>query len=89
MEKEIKSCMGVLLRADLTKAMKSRVNQQIPAKKDGMAVPVRTVLKRTPVQDFNSFFIMFYYIIRFITTIYQKNGDLFCSFVFLDFRKVC
>ena len=37
--------------------------------------PVRSALKRTPVEDFNSFSIMFYYI---ISTKYQKIGDLFC-----------
>ena len=37
--------------------------------------PVRSALKRTPVQDFNSFSIMFYNI---ISTTYQKIGDLFC-----------
>ena len=48
--------------------------------------PVRSALKMTPVQDFNSFSITFYYI---ISTIYQKIGDLFCSFIFLDFCTVC
>ena len=44
---------------------------------DGLGWPcsVRSALKRTPMQDFNSFSIMFYYI---ITTTYQKVGDLFC-----------
>ena len=37
--------------------------------------PVRSALKRTPMQDFNSFSIMFYYI---ISITYQKIGDLFC-----------
>ena len=37
--------------------------------------PVRSALKRTPVQDFNSFSIIFYCI---ISTTYQKIGDLFC-----------
>ena len=37
--------------------------------------PIRSVLKGTPVQNFNSFSIMFYYVIR---TTYQKIGDLFC-----------
>ena len=35
-----------------------------------------SALKRTPVQDFNSFSIMFYYI---ISTTYKKIGNLFCS----------
>ena len=33
------------------------------------------VLKSTPLQDFNYFSIMFYYV---ISTTYQKIGDLFC-----------
>ena len=45
--------------------------------------PVRSALKRTPVQDFNSFPIIFYYI---ISITYQKIGDLFCPVIFLDFR---
>ena len=39
-----------------------------------------------PVQDFNSFSIIVYYI---ISTTYQKIGDLFCPDIFLDFRTVC
>ena len=37
---------------------------------------IRSALNRTPVQDFNSSSIIFYYI---ISTTYQKIGDLFCS----------
>ena len=37
--------------------------------------PVRSALKRTPVQDFNYFSITFYCI---ISITYQKIGDLFC-----------
>ena len=48
--------------------------------------PVGSAIKRIPLQDFNSFSIMFYYI---ISTTYQKIGDLFCPVVFLDFRTVC
>ena len=53
--------------------------QALSAKMGGMAVPVRSALKKTPVQDFNSFFIMFYYI---ISTTYQKIGRpiLPCSY---------
>ena len=36
----------------------------------------RSALKRTPMQDFYSFSIIFYYIIS--TGTYQKIGDLFC-----------
>ena len=39
--------------------------------------PIGSALKRTPMQDFNSFSIIFYCII--ITT-YQKIGGLFCLF---------
>ena len=41
----------------------------------GWPYPVRSALKRTPAQDFNSFSIMFYHI---ISATYQKIGDLFC-----------
>jgi hypothetical protein len=41
----------------------------------GWPCPVRSALKRTPMEDFNSFSIMFSYI---ISTTYQKIGDLFC-----------
>ena len=51
-----------------------------------MALPVRSALKRTLVQNFNSFSILFYYI---FSTTYQKIGDLFCPVIFLDFRTVC
>ena len=44
-----------------------------------------SALKRIPVQDFNSFFIMFYYI---ISTTYKKIRDLFCPVIFLDFPIV-
>jgi hypothetical protein len=37
--------------------------------------PVRSALKRMPLQDFGSFFILFYYL---ISTTNQKIGDLFC-----------
>ena len=54
-------------------------------KRVGWPCLVRSALKRTPVQDFNSFSIMFCYI---ISTTYQKIGDLFCLDIFLDFRTV-
>ena len=54
-------------------------------KRVGWPCPVRSVLKRTPMQDLNYFSVMFYYIIR---TTYQKIGDLFWSLIFLDFRTV-
>ena len=44
-------------------------------KRVGWPCPVRSALKRKPVQYFNSFSIMFYYI---FSTTYQKIGDLFC-----------
>ena len=52
----------------------------------GWQCPVRSVLKRTPEQDLNSFSIMFCCI---ISTACQKIGDLFCPVIFLDFRTVC
>ena len=44
--------------------------------------PVRSALKRTPVQDFNSFSILFYFVISISS---QKIGDLFFPVIFLDF----
>ena len=41
----------------------------------GWLCPVKSALKRTLMQDLNSFSIMIYYI---ISTPYQKIGDLFC-----------
>ena len=43
---------------------------------------VRSALNRTPVQDFNSFFTLFYFL---ISTSSQKIGDLFFPVIFLDF----
>ena len=78
MEKELKPCTCVLLRANLI----GHGHPSPFAKKGEMAVPpVRSALKRTPMQDFK-----FYYI--FITT-YQNIGDLFCLAIFMDFRTVC
>ena len=77
MEKELKSCTGVLLRADLTGHSQS--DKFLP-KRVEWPCPVRSALKRTPVQDFNSFSIMFYYI---FSTTYQ-----FCPVIFLDFCSV-
>ena len=90
MEKELKSCKGVLLRADLTGGSANRAWPSHPfwqklADWLNWPCPVRSALKRTPVQDFDSFSIMFYYI---ISTTYQKIGDLFCPLVFLDFRTM-
>ena len=59
MEKELESCMGLLLRADLTgPAIKAHLPKRV-----GWPCSARSALKRTPMQDFISFSIMFYYII--------------------------
>ena len=57
--------------------MANLANQPIFCQKgwDGSTYPVNSGLKRTPMQDFNSFFIMFY---CNISPVYQKIGDLFC-----------
>ena len=80
MEKEIKSHTCVLLRADL-KGHGQSANFWM-----GWLCPVGSALKRTPVQDYNSFSIMFYFI---FSTIYKKIGDLFCPVIFLDFCTMC
>ena len=66
MKKELKSCTGVLLIADLTGHGHPTCF--------GWPCPVRPALKRTPVQDFNSSTVMFYY---FLSTTFQKIGDPF------------
>ena len=86
MEKELKSCTGVLLKADLTGSGQFSQSANFCKKRVGWLCPIRSDLKRTPVQDFKSFSIMFYYI---FSTTYQKIGDLFCPVIFLDFRAAC
>ena len=54
-------------------------------KRVGWLCPVRSAIKRTSLQDLNSFFIMFYYI---ISNTYQKIRGLFCPFIYLDFHTV-
>jgi hypothetical protein len=49
--------------------------------------PTNIFHTRTPVQDFNSFSIMFYTTLL-SSTIYQKIGDIFYSLIFLEFRTV-
>ena len=48
--------------------------------------PFRSAIKRTHMQDFNSFSIMFYYI---ISTTFKKLETYFALFIYLDFRTVC
>ena len=67
MKKELKSCTGVLLRARPSYPFWQLLVRWL--------CPVRSALKRTPVQDFNYFSMIFYYI---ISTTYKKIGDLFC-----------
>ena len=67
--------MGVLLRDDLTWH-----SHPSPFSQNGC--PVKSALKKTPVQDFNYFSLMFLCI---ISTTYQNIGDLFCPVIFLDF----
>ena len=69
MGKELKSCTGVLWRADLAWS----IGRFLP-KRVGWPCHVRSALKRMPVQDFNRFSIMICYI---ISTTYQNIGDLF------------
>ena len=76
MEKELKSCTGVLLRAEITGHGHPTLFWQKLADWLKWPCPVKSALKKTPVQDFNFFSIKFYYI---ISTTCQKIGDLFCS----------
>ena len=78
MEKELKSCTGVLLRANLT-------GHGYPTCFGRKGLDVKSALKRTPMQGFNSLYIMLDYIIR---TTYPKIGDLFCPVIFLDFSTM-
>ena len=86
MERELKSCTSVPLRADLTgHGQLTRFGRK---GWDGHALlryftagliyvdfAYVSALKRTTGQDFNYFSIVIYYI---ISTKYQKVGDLFC-----------
>ena len=76
MEKELESRMGVLLKPDLTEH--GHPSPFCQDRWDGRGL---TGLKRTPRQDFDSFFIMFYWI--------KKIGDLFFLVIILDFRTAC
>ena len=67
--------MGVILRADLA-----------GPKRVGWTCPVRAALKRTPVQDFNSFSIRFYYI---ISTIYIKKLETYFALLYFWTFAVC
>ena len=77
MEKQLKSYTGVLLRANLTGhghptyfGRHLLINYWLK-----WPCPVKSALKRTPVQDFKSYSIMFNNI---ISNTNQKIGDLFC-----------
>ena len=74
--KKLKSCKGILLRTGL-------FNRARPSKP--FLPKMGHALKRTPVQDFDYFSIIFYYM---ISTSYQKFGDLFCPIIILGFRTV-
>ena len=74
MAKELKSCMGDF-EGWPNRAWPSYPFWQKSADWLNWLSPVRPALKRTPVQDFNSFSIIFYY---FINTTNQKIRDLFC-----------
>ena len=54
-----------------------QIGSGLPIWQKGLGWPclARSALKRSPVQDFNYLFIMFYCI---ISTTYPKIGDLFC-----------
>ena len=86
MEKELKSCTGVLLRADLTGYGQFSQSADF-CKKGGMArrCPVKSALKRMSVKDLNYFsIIMFYYI---FSTTYQKVGDFSSLLNFWTFAQ--
>ena len=65
--------------------LQGMANELISGKKGGRWCPIRSANKRTHLQDFNYFSIMFYYN---ISTTYKNIGDLFCSVIFLDFHTV-
>ena len=68
------NCVSILQGTEIQAHLPKRV---------GWLCPVRSALKRTPVEDLNSFSIMFNYI---ISTTYQKIRELFCPVIFLDFN---
>ena len=79
--------MGVLLRADLTRSQPSHPFRQKSTDWLNWPCPVRSALKRTPVQDFDSFSI------KCSTTLLaphiKKLETYFALFICLDFRTVC
>ena len=84
MEKELKSCTGVLLRADLTGHGHSSPFCQNGW--DGRAL-LGQPSKGHPCRILILFpYCSMYYI---ISTTYKKIGDLFCLVIFLDFGTVC
>ena len=85
MEKDLKSCTGVLLRSDLIGHSHPTLFLQKLADWLNWPDPVKSAFKRTPVQDFNSFSITFYHI---ISTTYQKFETYFALLIFLEFCTV-
>ena len=83
--KRIKLLWGCPFEGWLNRTWPIQPISQFLPKSVGWPCPVRSALKRTPLQDFNYFSIVLYYI---ISTTYQKIGDLFCPVIFLDFRTV-
>ena len=74
-----------LARVSLRQVSFSRRISQFMPKRMGLPCLVKSALKRTSMQDFKYFSMMFYFI---ISTTYQKIGDLFCPVIFLDCRTV-
>ena len=79
-EKRIKILHGLPFEGWPNMAWPIQPISQFLPKRVGWPCPVRSALKRTPVQDFNSFSII-------ISTTYQKIGDLFCPGIFLDIAQ--
>ena len=82
MEKVLKSCTGVLLRADLTRHGQFSQSANFCQKGwDGRALLGQPSKDNRWKISIFFLYVMFYYI---ISTTYQKIGDLFCSLIFLQ-----
>ena len=83
MEKELKSCTGVLLRADLTGHGQFSQSANFCQKGWEGRVLLGQPSKGRPWR------ISIIFLRYIISTTYQKIVDLFCPVIFLDFRTVC
>jgi hypothetical protein len=87
MEKELKSCTGILLRAYLTGHSQFSQSADFCQKGwDGLALLGQPSKGHQCSAGFQLFF---HTVLLHFSNIYQTIGDLFCPVIFVDFRTVC